>query len=67
MASGSAVKEGETIGKTSTIDLAPTLYELLEIDSPNFVEGEILSELWKEKRLMGVKQAGEEQELTPIK
>lgn len=47
MASGSAVKEGETIGKTSTIDLAPTLYELLEIDSPNFVEGEILSELWK--------------------
>lgn len=47
MASGSAMKEGETIGKTSTIDLAPTLYELLEIDSPNFVEGEILDELWK--------------------
>ncbi|WP_050180140.1 nucleotide pyrophosphatase/phosphodiesterase family protein [Domibacillus robiginosus] len=47
MATGSSFKEESTVGKVSTLDLAPTVYKLLGIDAPAFVEGETQTTLWK--------------------
>ncbi|MCP3760885.1 alkaline phosphatase family protein [Domibacillus sp. A3M-37] len=47
---GSSFKEGETVGKISTLDLAPTIYDLLGIKAPAFIEGEIKTNLWKWKK-----------------
>lgn len=47
MAAGPAIKEDETIGDISTLDIAPTLYDLLDIEAPPFVEGKSRTELWR--------------------
>ncbi|MEM1504540.1 alkaline phosphatase family protein [Domibacillus sp. 8LH] len=49
MATGPSFKEGSTIGKVSTLDLAPNVYNLLGIKAPSFVEGEVKSALWRKK------------------
>ena len=49
MATGPANKQGKTIGDISTLDLAPTVYELLDIEAPPFVEGKSKTELWREE------------------
>ncbi|WP_046175677.1 alkaline phosphatase family protein [Domibacillus indicus] len=49
IAAGPSFKEGKTIEETSTLDLAPTVYELLGIKAPSFVEGQIKKDLWKEQ------------------
>ena len=44
---GPSFKQESTIGEISTLDLAPTVYNLLDMDTPAFVEGQNKTEIWK--------------------
>lgn len=44
---GPSFKQESTIGEVSTLDLAPTVYKLLGIDAPAFVEGQTKTKIWK--------------------
>lgn len=48
MATGLTIKQGKTIEEMSTLDIAPTLYELLGVEAPLFVENKHRIELWRE-------------------
>lgn len=48
MVKGPAIKQDETIGDISTLNIAPTLYDLLDIEVPPFVEDNSRRELWRE-------------------
>ncbi|WP_059172608.1 alkaline phosphatase family protein [Bacillus sp. FJAT-27445] len=45
LAAGKGITKGRIESKISTLDIAPTLYKLLKIDIPDFVEGKPISEL----------------------
>jgi arylsulfatase A-like enzyme len=46
---GPEFPEGEQIQPISNLDIAPTIYDILGLETPDFVEGEKIKEL-TEKR-----------------
>ena len=49
IATGNDFYKGKKLNATSNLDIAPTIYQILGIDIPPFVEGEIITGLIKEK------------------
>jgi len=49
MATGTDFYKGKEINATSNLDIAPTIYHVLDLDIPPFVEGEIIKEIFKNK------------------
>lgn len=49
MATGADFHKGKQISSTSNLDIAPTIYDLLELDVPSFVEGEKIEGIYKDK------------------
>ncbi|WP_231687858.1 alkaline phosphatase family protein [Bacillus sp. FJAT-27251] len=50
MATGPAIKTNAIIGPVSTLDIAPTVYHLLGLPAPSFIEGQVIKEaLQKDK------------------
>jgi predicted AlkP superfamily phosphohydrolase/phosphomutase len=47
MAMGPDITPGKQIGPVSNLDIAPTIYDLLELESPSYIEGESIKELTK--------------------
>ncbi|WP_191567555.1 alkaline phosphatase family protein [Metabacillus idriensis] len=47
MAVGHSISKGKTIGPVKNIDIAPTIYEILGLNIPSFVEGQVIDELIK--------------------
>jgi predicted AlkP superfamily phosphohydrolase/phosphomutase len=45
MAIGPEIEEGKQIQPTSNLDIAPTIYEILGIETPSFVEGKPIEKL----------------------
>ncbi|KKK34426.1 hypothetical protein WQ57_23025 [Mesobacillus campisalis] len=50
MATGPAIKAGGIIGPVSTLDIAPTVYNLLDLPAPGFVEGQVIKEAIKKDK-----------------
>lgn len=50
MATGADFHKGKQIISTSNLDIAPTIYDLLELDVPSFVEGEKIEGIYKDKK-----------------
>ncbi|WP_409369063.1 alkaline phosphatase family protein [Lysinibacillus sp. 38-6] len=49
MATGQDFYKDKKLNATSNLDIAPTIYHILELDIPPFVEGEIITGLFNEK------------------
>ncbi|WP_028391004.1 hypothetical protein [Bacillus cihuensis] len=47
IATGPELKKGKKIGSTSNLDIAPTIYRLLELEAPSFVEGKVIDEAFQ--------------------
>ncbi|WP_181884581.1 alkaline phosphatase family protein [Neobacillus piezotolerans] len=47
LAAGNGISKGRILSKITTLDIAPTLYEFMKMDIPDFVEGEPIAELTK--------------------
>jgi predicted AlkP superfamily phosphohydrolase/phosphomutase len=47
IAAGPEMAEGKKIGSTSILDIAPTIYRLLELEAPSFVEGSVIDEAFR--------------------
>ncbi|AHN24088.1 nucleotide pyrophosphatase/phosphodiesterase family protein [Lysinibacillus varians] len=45
IATGTAIVKGKEINTTSNLDIAPTIYHVLGLDIPSFVEGEIIEDI----------------------
>lgn len=45
MAMGPDISNGKQIGSVSTLDIAPTIYNLLRLETPSYVEGKNIEEL----------------------
>lgn len=45
IATGTAIAKGKEINTTSNLDIAPTIYHVLGLDIPSFVEGEIIEDI----------------------
>jgi predicted AlkP superfamily pyrophosphatase or phosphodiesterase len=50
MATGPAIKTKAGIGPVSTLDIAPTVYHLLGLPAPDFVEGQVIKEALEETK-----------------
>lgn len=50
MATGTDFHKGKQINATSNLDIAPTIYDLLELDLPSFVEGEKIDDIYKDEK-----------------
>ncbi|KOS69073.1 hypothetical protein AEA09_11305 [Lysinibacillus contaminans] len=50
MATGADFHKGKQINSTSNLDIAPTIYDLLELDVPSFVEGKKIEGIYKDKK-----------------
>ncbi|MCJ8009673.1 alkaline phosphatase family protein [Lederbergia wuyishanensis] len=50
LAAGNGISKGSIDSKVSTLDIAPTLYTLMGMDQPDYVEGKSIPELVGEKR-----------------
>lgn len=48
MAIGAELYKGKQINSMSNLDIAPSIYSLLELDVPSFVEGNKIEEIFKE-------------------
>ena len=48
MATGADLSKGKQIDSVSILDIAPTIYDLLELDIPSFVEGKSIKEIYKD-------------------
>lgn len=46
-AQGPSIKKNSPIGSITTLDIAPTVYNLLEIPAPDFLEGKVLKDALK--------------------
>ncbi len=47
IAAGPELEKGKKIGSTSNLDIAPTIYRLLELEAPSFVEGSVIDEAFR--------------------
>lgn len=50
MATGSDFRTGKKISSTSNLDIAPTIYDLLDLNEPSFVEGEKIEGIYKDEK-----------------
>ena len=48
MATGADLSKGKQIDSVSILDIAPTIYDLLELDIPSFVEGKSIKVIYKD-------------------
>ncbi len=47
IATGAEFSKGKEIKSTSNLDIAPTIYDLLGLEIPSFVEGEIIEDIYR--------------------
>ncbi|WP_192797493.1 alkaline phosphatase family protein [Psychrobacillus glaciei] len=52
MVTGADFHKGKQINSSSNLDIAPTIYDLLELDVPSFVEGEKIEGIYKDKKIL---------------
>ena len=56
IATGAEFSKGKEIKSTSNLDIAPTIYDLLGLKIPSFVEGEIIEGIYRDNKM---KELGE--------